>query len=55
MFTPDQITLILGQFAELVVEDVPVAAYRKNVLKKMDSLIVGLRRSAPKELTDERD
>ncbi len=52
VFTPDQITLILAKFAEIVVNEVPVAAYRKNVLKKLDALIVDLRRSVPKEPAD---
>lgn len=52
VFTPDQITLVLARFAEIVVNEVPVATYRKNVLKKFDALIVDLRRSVPKEPAD---
>jgi hypothetical protein len=55
VFTPDQITFVMAQFAEIVVREVPVAAYRKNVLKKLDALIVDLRRSPPEEPTHDRD
>ncbi|HUT94889.1 MAG TPA: hypothetical protein VMY37_35855 [Thermoguttaceae bacterium] len=55
VFTPDQITLILARFAEIVVNEVPVAAYRKNVLKKLDAMIVDLRRSVPKEPADAKN
>jgi hypothetical protein len=55
VFTSDQITMILARFAEIVVREVPVAAYRKRVLKRLDSLIAGLRRSAAKEPTDDPD
>jgi hypothetical protein len=55
VFTPDQVTLILAKFAEIVVGEVPVAVYRKNVLKKLDSLIVSLQRSIPKEPPDDKN
>lgn len=55
VFTPDQVTLLLARFAEIVVKEVPVAAYRKNVLKRFDALIVDLRRSLPKEPADAKN
>ena len=55
VFTPDQITLILAKFAEIVVNEVPVAAYRKNVLKKLDALIVDLELKLIADVGLERD
>jgi len=41
---PDAITVkqvgeLMTQFAEIIVEEVPVAAYRKNILKRFDAIL----------------
>ncbi len=36
--TVDQIRELLTQFADIIVEEVPVAAYRKNVLKRLQAV-----------------
>lgn len=38
VITIDQIRQILAQFAQLIVEEIPVAKYRKNVLKRLADL-----------------
>jgi len=53
VITVDQIRLILAEFTQIVVSEVPIPRYRKNVLKRLHALSAGLRRSANKETTDE--
>ena len=42
VITIDQIKTLLAQFAEMIVEEVPVAEYRKNILKKLEAMAAGL-------------
>ena len=53
VITVDQIRLILAEFAEIVVDEVPVPMYRKKILKRLDALTAVLRRSAKKESVDD--
>jgi hypothetical protein len=48
--TIDQIKALLTQFAEIIVEEVPVAKYRKNILKRLDA-ISGALKGASKNWT----
>ena len=43
VITVDQITELLSQFAEIIVEEVPVAKYRKNILKRLDAISCSLK------------
>ena len=49
VFTPEQIQFLLAQLAEIVLNEVPVASFRKRILKRLDALCAALRRSADKE------
>ncbi len=51
--TPDQVRSVLAQLAEIVLSEVPVASFRKRILKRLDSLSAALRRSAKKETADD--
>ena len=42
VITVDQIAQLLSQFADIVVEEVPVAEYRKNILKRLEALTKSL-------------
>ena len=55
VITVDQIRLLLAEFTEIVVSEVPIPLYRKNVLKRLRALSAGLRRSAKKETADDED
>ena len=51
--SPDAITIgqikeIMGQFAEIIVEEIPVAQYRKNVLKRFDAISGQLKKASNK-------
>jgi hypothetical protein len=48
VITLDQIRRLLAQFAEIIVEEVPVAEYRKNILKRLDALTGDLRGASKK-------
>lgn len=48
VITIDQIRRLLAQFAEIVVEEVPVPEYRKNILKRLDALTGGLKGASKK-------
>ncbi len=43
VITLDQIRDLLKQFGEIVVEEIPVARYRKRVLKRLDAICDGLK------------
>jgi len=53
VITVDQIASLLAQFTEIVVEEVPVACYRKNILRRFAALTANLQRSARKEAPDD--
>ena len=55
VITIDQITHLLARFAEIVVEELPVAEYRKNILKRLDVLTAELDQSAAKEEQEEEN
>jgi len=42
VITAEQLARVLAQFAEMIVERVPVDMYRKRILKGLESLIRGL-------------
>lgn len=46
VITVEQIQHLLAQFAEIIVEEVPVARYRKSILRRLGALKAGLRRSS---------
>jgi hypothetical protein len=48
VITIDQIRRLLAQFAEIIVEEVPVPEYRKNILKRLDALTGGLKGASKK-------
>ena len=49
----DQLKQVLAGFAELIVAEVPVAKYRKNILKRLGALAGGLGRSDPTDGPDD--
>ena len=51
--TIDQVTELLAQFAEMIIEEVPVPLFRKNVLKRLDA-ISGQLKEASKKTKDRR-
>lgn len=53
VITLDQIASLLAQFTEIIVEEVPVAHYRKNILKRFASLTANLQRSSRKKAPDD--
>ena len=53
VLTPEQVKSVLAQLAEIVLSEVPVASFRKRVLKRLDALCTALRRSAKKETADD--
>jgi hypothetical protein len=53
VLTPEQVTFLLAQLAEIVLREVPVASFRKRILKRLDTLYSALRRSANKETADD--
>jgi hypothetical protein len=55
VLTPEQVRSLLAQLAEIVLNEVPVAAFRKRILKRLDALFAALRRSANKETPDDRN
>ena len=55
VITIKQISSLLARFAEIIVEEVPVPRYRKNILKRLETLTRGLGGpAAKKEPDDER-
>ncbi len=48
--TVEQVKELLAQFAEIIVEEVPVAEFRKRILKRLDGLSSDLK-GAPKKGT----
>jgi hypothetical protein len=55
VITLDQIGRLLAQFAEIVVEEVPVEKYRKAILKRFDALTGDLKEASKKRgATDDK-
>ena len=55
VLTPEQVKSLLAQLAEIVLTEVPIATFRKRILKRLDALSAGLRRSVNKETADDGD
>jgi len=51
--TIEQLTRLLSRFADIIVEEVPVAAHRKRILKRLERLTAGLRRSSVRRERDD--
>jgi hypothetical protein len=47
--TPEQLAQVLAQFAELIVEQVPVERYRKKILKAIEAFLQNLGGTIPKQ------
>lgn len=52
--TIDQIAKLLAKFSEIVVEEVPIAEFRKNALKRLDGLAGTFGRSKRREANKNR-
>jgi hypothetical protein len=48
VITTDQIGVLMAQFADIIVSEVPVARYRKNILRRLDVLCKSLGITFPK-------
>jgi hypothetical protein len=48
MFTIEQVSQVLAQFADVMLEEVPKAAHRKRILARLTDLTAGLQTSAAK-------
>ncbi len=48
VITVDQIRDLMAQFAEIIVEEVPVAKYRKNILRRIDAISDALKDASNK-------
>jgi hypothetical protein len=48
MFTIEQVSQVLAQFADVILEEVPKTAQRKRILARLNDLTSGLRRSTAK-------
>ena len=46
--TIDQVKELMTQFAEIISEEVPVAKYRKNILKRLDAISCSLKEVSKK-------
>ena len=55
VITVDQIKQIMAQFAAIIVEDVPVAKYRKRILKRLGAMTAGLGRSQQDDVVDHEE
>ena len=53
VITIEQISRLLSQFADIIVEEVPVAKYRKNILKRLEGLTKSLCRSSSRKDPDD--
>ncbi len=49
VITVDEIRNLLAQFAEIIVEEVPVAEYRKKILKRLKSISDSLKDASKKK------
>ena len=48
VITVKQVSALLTQFAEVIAEEVPVAKYRKNILKRLNAISEGLKGASRK-------
>lgn len=48
VITINQVKTLLTQFAEVITEEVPVAKYRKNILKRLNAISEGLKGASKK-------
>jgi hypothetical protein len=55
VITVEQIAVLVSQFADVIVAEVPVAKYRKNVLRRLDMLTWALGGSAPRKMRDNQE
>ena len=55
MITAEEVKHLLAEFARIVIDEVPVARYRKSILRRFDALLAGLGRSIRKEKADDED
>ncbi len=53
--TIDQVKELLTQFAEIIVEEVPVPLFRKNVLKRLDAISRGLKGESERPRTADHE
>lgn len=49
VLTPEEVHQLLAALARIVIEEVPVAAYRKNVLKRLGRMVIGVDRAGTPE------
>jgi len=47
VITIDQIKTLIAQFAQIIVAEVPVARFRKSIIKKLEAIAAGLGVAAP--------
>jgi len=52
VLTSEQVRFVLAQLAEIVLNEVPVASFRKKILKRLEALCRALQRSAKRETPD---
>ncbi len=52
VITVEQISELLSRFADIIVEEVPAARDRKNILRRLEDLTRDLRESPPKQAED---
>ncbi len=52
VITVEQISRLLSQCADVIVEEVPAAKHRKNILKRLEQLAKNLRQSSQQEAAD---
>ena len=55
VITVEQIAVLVSQFADILVAEVPVAKYRKNVLKRLDMLTRALGGTPPRKPCEDPD
>lgn len=55
VITVEQIRDVLGELAAFIVEEIPIARYRKSMIKRVDGLIADLRRSIGEETGHEKN
>jgi hypothetical protein len=53
--TLDQITRLLAELADVIVEETPVAEYRKNILKRMEALAAAFHRTHKPQAVEDED
>ena len=46
---PEQVRQLLEQFAQIVIEEVPVSKYRTRIIARLDAMAIGLGQPIPKK------